>query len=62
MIGWRDEMADNTEVMSQLKTQTDLLRGLEAEVQEAIKRAETKMQLLMDGVPKEDERIVPPKK
>ena len=55
-------MADNTEVMSQLKTQTDLLRGLEAEVQEAIKRAETKMQLLKDGVPKEDERIFPPKK
>ena len=52
---------DNNEFIKQLEEQTNLLRALSVEVTAAIKRAEDKIDLLRQGVPKEGERIFPPK-
>ena len=54
-------MAVDDEFIEQLEKQIKLLEGLETEVGAAIKRAKDKIELLQEGVPKEDARIFPPK-
>jgi hypothetical protein len=54
-------MAVDDKLIEQLNEQIKLLEGLEAEVGEALKRARGKVELLNQGVPKEDARIFPPK-
>ncbi|HVJ18378.1 MAG TPA: hypothetical protein VM686_23320 [Polyangiaceae bacterium] len=54
-------MAVDDKLIGDLEEQIKLLEGLEAEVSAAIKRARAKVELLRQGVPKEDQRIFPPK-
>jgi hypothetical protein len=62
MIRWSDEMANDEDFIKLLEKETDLLKKLQTEVNEAVERADGKIERMQKGASKEDVfGSVPPK-